>query len=367
MDLFIGFAKTCFTPEDMKARALKVADGAEEITGLYMGEPVEMSEIDAAQSEAVKETTKKGTKRKRSSKKRDAADEEVGEEAGPTKGKKSAKKSAKKSGKERAAQEQEQEQFPSREIVEDDRSPANHPGGPLRPTMLPNIDPRLQQDLGESPPQPKGPKAILPHDPDDGPLLGGPNDQTPRDMEPEVDAIEGEIMMKDREAGMNMPPFPLKPADLTLLDHSIWHDWFVDLVAYLESYDLGPHWGDVLGCLMVLEGRAGFDELKGAKFGLPSAGHPAEVGVWIKNYRRKHPKISLPKFADEWWIWWKGMQPDWHNVMDVDGALGEAYRGGIGGDWECLWKSGQNGFVSLLACLAWWGQVVRDDAVLRGR
>ncbi|PBK59708.1 hypothetical protein ARMSODRAFT_898953 [Armillaria solidipes] len=165
---------------------------------------------------------------------------------------------------------------------------------------------------------------------------------------------------------MIVPPFPLKPADLALLDRSIWHGWFADLVAYLESYDLGARWGDVLGCLMVLEGRAGFDELKGAKFGLPSAGRPAEVGVWIKNYRRKHPKISLPKFADEWWIWWKGMQPDWRNVMDVDGVLGEAYRGGIGGDWECLRKSGQNGFVSPLACLAWWGQAVRNDAVLRG-
>ncbi len=345
----------------MKAHALKVADGAEEITGLYRGEAAEISEIDGVQPELVREMSKKGMKRKRGSKKKDTADEEVGEEAGPTKGKKSAKKSAKRSSKEKTAQEQSS----SREIVED-RSPADNPSSLVRLTMMPNIDPHLQQDLGEFPPQLKDPKAVLPRDPDDGTVAGGANNGTPEDVELEVDVIEGEIRMKDREAGVIMPPFPLKPADLALLDRSMWHDWFADLVAYLESYNLGPCWGDMLGCLMVLEGRAGFEELKGAKFRLLSAGRPVEVGMWIKNYRHKHPKISLPKFADEWWIWWKGMQPYWCNVRDVDGTLGEVYRGSIGGNWECLWKSGQNGFVSLLACLAWWGQAVRNDAVLRG-
>ncbi len=121
----------------------------------------------------------------------------------------------------------------------------------------------------------------------------------------------------------------------------------------------------MLGCLMVLEGRAGFQELKGAKNGLPSVGHLMEVGVWIKNYQRIHPKIALPGFAKQWWNWWK-MQPDWHNAMDVNRPLGEAYRGGTGGDWGSLQKTGQNGFISPLACLAWWGWVLSDDVVLRG-
>ncbi len=38
-------------PEDMRARALKVVNGAEEITGLYMSEATEISEIDGAQSD----------------------------------------------------------------------------------------------------------------------------------------------------------------------------------------------------------------------------------------------------------------------------------------------------------------------------
>ncbi|KAK0235661.1 hypothetical protein EDD85DRAFT_791122 [Armillaria nabsnona] len=79
--------------------------------------------------------------------------------------------------------------------------------------------------------------------------------------------------------------FPLTIADVILLERKRWPKWFGDLVAYLEGYDHGVRWKDVLGCLMVWEGRRGFKDLKGAKHGLLPTGCPTEVGPWIKNYR----------------------------------------------------------------------------------
>lgn len=52
------------------------------------------------------------------------------------------------------------------------------------------------------------------------------------------------------------------------------------------------------------------------------------------------------------------IQPKWQNVDVVEGAIGPEYRGSIDGDWYCLKKAGQNRFVSALASLAWWGNIV---------
>ncbi|KAK0432815.1 hypothetical protein EV421DRAFT_1689058, partial [Armillaria borealis] len=137
---------------------------------------------------------------------------------------------------------------------------------------------------------------------------------------------------------------------------------------YLEGYKLGECWNDVLGCLMVWEGRGGFKDLKGAKNRLPSDRCPAEVVLWIKFYQHTHPEIAtagLRRFADEWWSWWKAMQLAWWVVDDVVGPLGDEYRVGLRGDWEVLSKRGQNGHVSPLTGLVWWGDCVDDDVELR--
>ncbi|PBK66558.1 hypothetical protein ARMSODRAFT_890310 [Armillaria solidipes] len=104
------------------------------------------------------------------------------------------------------------------------------------------------------------------------------------------------------------------------------------------------------------------------KLRLPSEGRPPEVASWIKFYRRIHPDITpgeLQRFADEWWSWWKGMQPAWQSVDDVVSPLGDEYRVRLGGDWEVLLKRGKNGHVSPLAGLAWWGDLVGDDVELK--
>ncbi|PBK67933.1 hypothetical protein ARMSODRAFT_855721, partial [Armillaria solidipes] len=138
--------------------------------------------------------------------------------------------------------------------------------------------------------------------------------------------------------------------------------WFLALMVYFEGYELGDRWKDTLGCWSVWEGRTGFVDLKGAKFSLPPRGHPEEIGVWIKNYQRIKPAIeSIQKFADAWWTWWQGMQPEWRGAQDGGGAMGSKYRGDIKGDWEKVEKHGQNGFASPLAGLVWWGAAVMNS------
>ncbi|KAK0439645.1 hypothetical protein EV421DRAFT_1713175 [Armillaria borealis] len=164
------------------------------------------------------------------------------------------------------------------------------------------------------------------------------------------------------------PPFPLTLAEAVLLERNKWPEWFGDLVAYLEGYDHGTQWKDVLGCLMVWEGRGGFKDLKGAKHGLPPTGRPMEVGPWIKNYRWTKPEVTaetLRRFANDWWTWWKRFQPTWQNTGDMEGPLTSDHQPGLGGDWSSLVKRGQNGFMSPVACLAWWGEAVGDETELR--
>ncbi|KAK0215316.1 hypothetical protein EDD85DRAFT_962688 [Armillaria nabsnona] len=110
------------------------------------------------------------------------------------------------------------------------------------------------------------------------------------------------------------------------------------------------------------------DNLKGAKQRLPADGCLPEVASWIKFYRCTYPKFrqaELWRFTDEWWSWWKKMQLVWHIIDDVVGPLGDKYRVALGGDWEVLSKRGQNGHVSLLAALVWWGNCIGDNVALR--
>ncbi|KAJ7178654.1 hypothetical protein C8R43DRAFT_864114, partial [Mycena crocata] len=54
-------------------------------------------------------------------------------------------------------------------------------------------------------------------------------------------------------------------------------------------------------------------------------------------------------FGVEWWGWWREINPEWR--ASTDAALLRAE----GGDWSALSITGINGFLSVLACLLWWG------------
>ncbi|PBK63604.1 hypothetical protein ARMSODRAFT_894109 [Armillaria solidipes] len=133
---------------------------------------------------------------------------------------------------------------------------------------------------------------------------------------------------------------------------------------YLGEYNLGEGWEATLRCWTILEGRSNFEDLKGGKNTLPKVGRPDLVESWIKSARRPHPEVKaedIMLFAEDWWGWWKAIQPEWRNTGSVRGPLNASHRVGATGDWNVLDKPDQNGLLSVLACLAWWGETVFES------
>ena len=105
------------------------------------------------------------------------------------------------------------------------------------------------------------------------------------------------------------------------------------------------------------------EEIASFAVGSPNAGfkvdnRPQEVAYWVGRGRKSVPPIKdLPSFEAGWWNWWKGLQPNWQSVAEVEGPLTTTHcevTNGEGG-WASLDKHGQNAFLTILSCLVWWG------------
>jgi hypothetical protein len=114
---------------------------------------------------------------------------------------------------------------------------------------------------------------------------------------------------------------------------------------------------------VAIETRAKFVNPKGAMHALSSDKRPTEVEWWIGRARKLQPAIkNIPKFETSFWAWWKALQPRWREVGDVPGVLTHAHRQGDG-DWSELDKPGQNGFLTVISLLSWWGQALRGGSL----
>ena len=83
---------------------------------------------------------------------------------------------------------------------------------------------------------------------------------------------------------------------------------------------------------------------------------PPEVHYWISHGWATEPKISAVKdFAVSWWKWWKGLQPEWRAMLEVDSLLDLAYHPTLTGNEDCLAvdKYSRNMFFSVMAMLLW--------------
>ena len=71
------------------------------------------------------------------------------------------------------------------------------------------------------------------------------------------------------------------------------------------------------------------------------------------------PRISnLADFKENWWKWWKGLQPPWRAVFEVEGSLDRTHRPVLTGvrNWSAIDKHCRNVFFSIMATLLWWGK-----------
>ncbi|KAJ6454038.1 hypothetical protein C8R47DRAFT_940660, partial [Mycena vitilis] len=132
-------------------------------------------------------------------------------------------------------------------------------------------------------------------------------------------------------------------------------EWLEKALLYLTVRDLGCHYTALLRTLVRLEESQGFTR---SHAGLPkSKTRPKEVGVWIRGARGVKMKslpivVDVARYREEWYSWWEELQPDWRQR----GEDGRLITGGMyGKEWGALDCAGQNGNVSIVAALYFWG------------
>ncbi|KAJ7649147.1 hypothetical protein DFH06DRAFT_918972, partial [Mycena polygramma] len=146
--------------------------------------------------------------------------------------------------------------------------------------------------------------------------------------------------------------------------------WFKARYAEVSKKDLGDSFNAVLRLFIELE--RGYRWTVGAVRGLSSTNRPSQVASWVSLGRGGRggwisngvgPKIvSLAVFDAAWWAWWKELQPKWR-VQD-GGRPGrftrDTYPPRRKENWSSLRHPGQNGVLSLVATLYWWGKAVEQ-------
>ncbi|KAJ7490099.1 hypothetical protein B0H11DRAFT_1719727 [Mycena galericulata] len=148
------------------------------------------------------------------------------------------------------------------------------------------------------------------------------------------------------------------PLPLVLPDNT--PKWLSDAVRHLSAVDLGSHFRSLLETLVRVEERFGFDE-DHPRSGVSKTNRPKEVDEWIKAGRGLRAKKGwdagirdIDEYGKRWWMWWDVLQPSWRTRGEHGGwALSEAYDEHW--EWPALAHPGQNGCLSIVASLYFWG------------
>ncbi|KAJ8494862.1 hypothetical protein ONZ45_g13091 [Pleurotus djamor] len=157
----------------------------------------------------------------------------------------------------------------------------------------------------------------------------------------------------------NRLPTSLKAPEIS----SLWPEWFSSNYKLLHEPPKMPiTWSTLLATYVQLEEQTAFAN-PGPQSTLPAENRPAQIQWWVHRGRRQPVVISnVTTFAEEWWTWWKTMQPEWRAVRDVNGYLTVRHRvfdlaiSEAPDAWSTMDKHGANGFLSVVASLGWWAQ-----------
>lgn len=152
----------------------------------------------------------------------------------------------------------------------------------------------------------------------------------------------------------SLPSSPPPPPTELGPDH-----WFIKAFNSIAAVDLGPEYNEILRLFIALESAYGFR--KGSRTDVVSPhGRPALLDKWIGNgrWRVKTPVVDkVERYAPSWLSWWNSLQPEWR---ETDGDGNKTGKGTYGTDWGTLRAPGQNGMLSVIASLYWWGCAVQD-------
>ncbi|KAJ7202757.1 hypothetical protein GGX14DRAFT_370046 [Mycena pura] len=140
--------------------------------------------------------------------------------------------------------------------------------------------------------------------------------------------------------------------------------WIREGVEELSANELGPEYRRLVNMYIALERAHGFvkdpqptGNNKPVK--LVTGSRPPEVGLWIKRYRTGRMDVkNVPAFESKWWKWWALNQPAWRGCRTDGRPEREDARGR---SWGHLLAHGQNGFLSVVATLYWWGSAEQEN------
>ncbi|KAG2749166.1 hypothetical protein P692DRAFT_20818540 [Suillus brevipes Sb2] len=140
--------------------------------------------------------------------------------------------------------------------------------------------------------------------------------------------------------------------------------WFLDSYVYLRAPSLPAQYASLLSVFVLLEQSSSFVSSKGPAHSLGKKHRPKAVGWWIARARSGIPPLpDLGKYSTDFWAWWIALQPTWRVItapLDTPTPLPSRE---IAGSWHELDKPGQNGFLSVIGALNWWGKACQDQCV----
>ncbi|EIW81620.1 hypothetical protein CONPUDRAFT_154151 [Coniophora puteana RWD-64-598 SS2] len=115
---------------------------------------------------------------------------------------------------------------------------------------------------------------------------------------------------------------------------------------------------------LVLEKSSDFSHGKGSATALETQHRPDQIATWIKNGRASscRPTLRDPQqFAKGWWAWWAHIQPQWRHIAAPSDSVAPRLSR-EDGDWSAFDKPGQNGFLSVIVALKWWGSETSESS-----
>ncbi|SJL14289.1 uncharacterized protein ARMOST_17745 [Armillaria ostoyae] len=150
-------------------------------------------------------------------------------------------------------------------------------------------------------------------------------------------------------------------SDALLLESKCWAEWYVQIHRTIDALELPGQWSMITMYLTLLEGRNGWDMDNPKPDILDSTHQPDWVSHWIRcgwKVVPHHQLKDLTMMSEEWWGFWKSLQPEWRGIDTVKGPLSASHRGGaVKGEWGELSKRGINGMITVVVGLAFWGLV----------
>ncbi|KAJ3528740.1 hypothetical protein NMY22_g9283 [Coprinellus aureogranulatus] len=137
--------------------------------------------------------------------------------------------------------------------------------------------------------------------------------------------------------------------------------WFTLAEEHLRSFDLGEEWTELVDLWVPFEASMGYG--RGSKCVMSAAGRPDEWQKWkskVWQGTRRYDKLPQIDSAAELGVtfakWWHSIQPSFRVTTGPFPSSDYSPPKTILGDpWAPLRKSGENGFLSVMMLLGWWG------------